>query len=299
MRRPLRLAAIILASLAGVLLLVIGGIYGMSGAQMRRTWPLPPTATFEVRSDSASVERGRHLVRAVLSCAECHGDDLGGERVDAGPIGVMSTPNLTSGDGGLAVEFTVSDWVRALRHGVRRDGTSLLVMPSETYTHLTDADIAAVIAYIRQVPPVDRHMPPTRLRLVGRALLAAGKLPLLVAPKTAADARRTPIAPGPTSEYGRYLADVSGCRGCHGLNLSGGFVAGPPGTPEASNLTPAGIGDWTEEDFFRAMRQGIRPDGSAIDEFMPWRYLGGMTDDELRAILLFLRTVPPMESGNR
>ncbi|HEX6309390.1 MAG TPA: c-type cytochrome [Longimicrobiales bacterium] len=299
MRRPLRVAAIILASLAGVLLLVVGGVYGMSGAQMRRTWPLPPPTVFDVPSDSVSIERGRHLVRAVLNCAECHGDDLGGEEVDAGPIGVMSTPNLTVGNGGLAAGFAVGDWVRALRYGVRRDGTSLLIMPSETYTYLTDADLAAVIAYLRHAPPVDRQLPPTRLRLLGRALLAAGRLPLLVAPKTATDVPRSPVPPGVTVEYGRYLANVSGCRGCHGLNLSGGFVAGPPGTPEASNLTPVGIESWTEEDFFRALRQGVRPDGSAIDEFMPWRYLAGMTDDELRAILMYLRTVPPLATGNR
>jgi hypothetical protein len=77
-------------------------------------------------------------------------------------------------------------------------------------------------------------------------------------------------------------------------------VAGPPGTPQAANLTPAGpIGAWSEEDFVRAMREGRRPDGSSLDVFMPWPLLGRMTDEELRALWLYLTGVPPRETGNR
>ena len=103
----------------------------------------------------------------------------------------------------------------------------------------------------------------------------------------------------PTAAYGRYIADVSGCHGCHGFGLSGGRVAGPPGIPPASNLTPAGIGGWSERDFVRAMPEGTRPSGSPIDDFMPWRVFGRMSDGELHAIWLYLRSVSPRAYGNK
>jgi mono/diheme cytochrome c family protein len=287
-------------ALTAVLLLAVGGIYGMSAAQMGRTYALPAPPSFIVPTDSAAIARGEHLVHAVVNCAECHGDDLGGKLImDAGPIGVAFGPNLTAGAGGIGADYSDADWVRAIRHGLRPDGRSMLIMPSETFTHLTDADLAAVIAYLRTLPPVDRTLPRTRLRILGRFMLATGRLPLLVAPKTLQLDEREIVQPAPTVAYGRYLADVSGCRGCHGLQLSGGRVAGPPGTPLAANLTPAGMIGWTEQDFFTALREGRRPDGTMIDEFMPWRYAGRMSDDELRAIWLYLRSVPPVEFGNR
>jgi mono/diheme cytochrome c family protein len=199
----------------------------------------------------------------------------------------------------VGATFTDAVWERAVRHGVRRDGTSLIAMPSEAFTTLSDADLAAIVAYARQAPPVDRVMPPTRFRALGRALLAAGKLPLLVAAKTPAVAHVAEVPAAPTAAYGRYLADLGGCRGCHGFGLSGGHVGGPPGTPHASNLTPAGIGTWSEADFVRAMRHGRRPNGAAIDPFMPWPVLGRMTDAELHAIWLYLRSAPPRATGNK
>jgi hypothetical protein len=76
-------------------------------------------------------------------------------------------------------------------------------------------------------------------------------------------------------------------------------VAGPPGLPPASNLTTAGIGNWTEADFVRALREGTRPDGTVINEFMPWKAFRGMTDAELHAIWLYLRSVPARAFGNK
>jgi hypothetical protein len=69
--------------------------------------------------------------------------------------------------------------------------------------------------------------------------------------------------------------------------------------PPASNLTPAGIGSWTEADLTRALRDGKRPDGSQLDEFMPWKVFRGMTDAEIRALWLYLTSVPPKAFGNK
>jgi mono/diheme cytochrome c family protein len=102
--------------------------------------------------------------------------------------------------------------------------------------------------------------------------------------------------PDSASGHGRYLADVSGC---HGPGLSGGQVAGPDNLPPAANLTPAGLGRWTQADFVRAIREGRRPDGSAVNEFMPWRAYGAMTDAELESLSLYLRSVPAKPSAGR
>jgi mono/diheme cytochrome c family protein len=111
-----------------------------------------------------------------------------------------------------------------------------------------------------------------------------------------------PAAPpaGPTAAYGRYLANVGGCTGCHGAGLSGGKI---PGTPAEfkppANITPAGIGHWTEADFVRALRTGVRPGGTNIDPEMPWRLTRLMTDEEIHALYEYLKTVPAKPYGNR
>jgi mono/diheme cytochrome c family protein len=285
---------------AGLAVVAATAIYVVSQRELRRTYPVA-VPQFELPSDSASLARGAHLALSIGTCVECHGEDLGGKvYADMGPVGVVAGPNLTRGRGGIGESLTVADWVRAIRFGVRRDSTSLIVMPSEVFAYLSDADLAALIAYARGVPPVDREVPATRFGPLGRALLAAGKLPVLVAPKTPRLTYDSAVAPGVSVEYGRYLASIGGCHGCHGFGLSGGRVAGPEDLPPASNLTTAGaIGSWTEADFVRAMRNGLRPDGSALNTFMPWPVLGRMTDDELRAIWLYLRSVPPRPFGNK
>jgi hypothetical protein len=301
MRRIVKGLGAALGVLAVVVVLLAGAVYALSERRLRRTYPVPPSPPVAALTDSAAMARGGHIARAVGSCMLCHGDDLGGLVFSADrALGVIAGPNLTRGRGGLGSTFTDADWVRAIRYGVRRDGTSLIVMPAEVFTHFTDADLGALIGYLKQLPPVDREVPRSGFGPVGRALLAAGKLSILVAPKTPRLASRPAVAPGPTRAYGRYLADVSGCHGCHGYGLSGGRVAGPPDTPLASNLTPAGgFAGWTEAEFVRAMRTGARPDGTTIDEFMPWRYFRYMTDDELLALWGYLRSVPPRPFGNK
>jgi len=274
-------------------------IWLASERKLRATYEVPPV-TLAITADAAAVARGEHIVTSVAGCTTCHGADLGGKVYgDMGWLGIIAGPNLTRGNGGVGRTLTERDWVRAIRFGVRRDGTSLIAMPSEVFTYLTDADLGAVIAFLRQAPPVDRTIPRTRFGFGGRALLALGRLNLLVAPKTARGVAVAAVEPGPTAAYGKYLADVAGCHGCHGYGLSGGRVAGPPSLPPASNLTPEGLGGWTEADFIAALRSGRRPDGRPIDEFMPWKAFRIMTDVELRALWRYLQSVPPKPFGNK
>jgi cytochrome c553 len=300
MRRLRKVILACLGLLAVLALLVFAAVYGLSGRRLGRVHPVPTEAVLPMPADSASVARGRHLATSVATCVLCHGEDFGGAvYADAGPLGIVVGSNLTRGRGGVGGVLTDADWERAIRHGVRRDGTSLIVMPSEVYVHLSDRDLAALVAYLKQVPPVDRELPPTRFRLLGRALLAAGRLPLLVAEKTPLAPHVAAVEPEATAAYGRYLADIGGCHGCHGYGLSGGRVAGPSDVPPASNLTPASLGHWTEADFVRALRAGERPGGAPIHDFMPWRVLGRMTDDELHALWQYIRAVPPKAFGNK
>jgi mono/diheme cytochrome c family protein len=251
------------------------------------------------RTDSASIARGEYLFQAI-TCSLCHGEDAGGAIYSQNRlVATMAGTNLTSGRGGVGAQRSDIDYVRAIRRGVRHDGTSLIVMPSEVFTHFADSDLGAILGYLRQLPPVDREVPASGFGPMGRALLAAGKMNILVAPKT--PPYEAPADPPPTGtiEYGHYLADVAGCHGCHGYGLSGGRVAGPPGLPPASNLTPTGMGQWTEADFIRAMREGKRPDGSTLDVFMPWTVFRKMTDADLQALWLYLRSVPAKEFGNK
>ena len=108
------------------------------------------------------------------------------------------------------------------------------------------------------------------------------------------DAPRPPApAPGVTAEYGRYLGRA--CNFCHGDNLSGEGVEAPT-TITTPNLTRGGrLGQWSEADFFNTMRTGVTPRGDKLNpEEMPWESIGRLTDDELKALWLYLTSVPPI-----
>src|SRR5512138_773206 len=144
-----RAAAVVL----GLALVGAGVVYGASERRLRTTYDTTVDAV-PVPTDQASVARGEHLVRAVLDCTLCHGDDLGGSVYSSSAaIGTVAGPNLTHGKGGLAADYGDLDYVRAIRRGVRRDGRSLIVMPSEVFTHVSQEDLGAVLAYLRQLPP--------------------------------------------------------------------------------------------------------------------------------------------------
>jgi len=189
--------------------------------------------------------------------------------------------------------------VRAIRHGVAPDGRPLMIMPSHDYTNFSDADLAAVIAYVKSVPPADNVVPDSRLAGVGRALLVAGALPLFSAERIDHTAPSpAPVSPGTTKEYGSYIARIA-CQGCHGPAYAGGPVSsGDPSWPPATNLTVSGpTKTWNEADFVRLMRTGRRPDSVPVNAAMPWKSAGRMTDDELHALWTYLRAIPGRATG--
>jgi len=301
MGRVFRWLGIVVAAVLALVLLAAAFVAVVSWRRISRVHTVNVVVPRSIPSDAAAIERGKHVATAMGSCTYCHGPDLGGQIMQQpGAFGTLAAPNLTRGAGGLGTTFTDTDWVRAIRHGIHRDGTSLLVMPSEAFVYMNEADLGDLIAYLKQLPAVDREVPPSRLGPLGRTLLVAGQVSLIT--------DRTPsmpfpaiVPPGPTLEYGRYLAGFTGCIGCHGPGLSGGHVEGPPGAPPAANLTPhsSGLENWTETDFDHALRRGVRKNGTPIDIFMPWPNFSGMTDVEVEALWLFVRSVPAKAFGNR
>lgn len=304
MRTWLTRIGIGVGALVGLLLAALGGVWAYGGRLDSRKVVVPATAKAWVPQAPASPElvaRGEHLVKAVGKCVDCHGDDLSGRKfIDDPGLGVIPASNLTRGKGGRLDRYDDVALERLLRHGVKSDGSPALIMPSEEYTNFSDEDLAAVIAYLRSLPPVDHELPRKQLRLVGRGLVTGGVV--RYAYDVIDHGRHAPatVPVAATAEYGKYLANVGGCTGCHGPGLSGGKIPGaPPGFKPAANITPTGIGHYTEADFFRALREGIRPGGVPIDSMMPFRLTKLMTDTEIKALYAYLRTVPPKEYGNR
>jgi mono/diheme cytochrome c family protein len=290
--------------IVGAVLIVavsVGAIFMISEARLNQTIAVP-MEPLRIPSDIVSVQRGQHLASAVAMCTDCHGSNLAGKVVvDDRALGRIVAPNLTRGRGGVGAALSDADLVRAIRHGVDPQGRPLLSMPSDDYNHFADADLAAIIAYVRSLPAIDMTRAPSELRPLGRAMFVFGQLPLQAALNIEHTAAR-PAAPAPavTPEYGKYLTDSAGCPTCHGPGLSGGAVPlASPDTVQASNLTSAALGTWAETDFLRVMRTGVRPDSHRLSTFMPWPYFAQMTDDELRAIWRFLQAIPPRQTGTR
>lgn len=290
-----------LLALVVVILLLVGCVWARSSYLLRRTWHVDEAA-LALPTAALSVDNGRHLA-ITRGCTDCHGKDMGGHVVmSAPPVGQMAAPNLTRGNGGVVSGFTIADWERAIRHGLRPDGRGLLFMPSDESNGLTDDDTADLIAWLRQLPPVDRATEPTFVGPVGRVLFVLGKLPLIAADRIDQRAAHVGhVTPTANASYGSYLAQ--GCTGCHGRHLSGGAIPGmPPQAPKAANLTPdpmSGLGHWNKVDFYRALREGRRPDGTALNPLMPWQSIRLSSDMEVDALWAYLRSVPSRPAGQR
>jgi mono/diheme cytochrome c family protein len=294
MKKWLGWLGLVVTGVIGLILVASAAVYGFSEARYRKHYAVTP-ASLAIPTDSASIARGDHIVHSLGGCIDCHGEKLEGKKmVDDPAFGRLFALNLTRGKGGVASALTDADFVRAIRHGVGPNGRPLKVMPSRDYDNFSDADLAAVIAYLRTIPPVDNEIPSPSLGPLARALMVAGKLPILDAEKI--DHGRPHLAsvtPEVTAGYGAYLATI-GCKGCHGPALAGGPIAGgPPDMPPAANLTPNGnLKTWSVDDFRNTIRTGKRPNGIPLNDAMPWKVFRNLTDEELGAIYLYLKTLP-------
>lgn len=259
-------------------------------------------AAIPVPTDAASIERGRYLYMS-RGCTECHGvDGAGKDVVNDGKGMHVHAPNISPGPGNVVANYSVTDWVRTLRHGVKPDGRPAVVMPSEDYARLTDADLGAMVAYLRQMPPAAGTAAVLELPPLVKTLYAAGVMHDAAEIIDHTLPPSTPVPEAATPEHGAYV--INSCIGCHGAKLSGGKIPGaPPEWPAAANLTP---GDGTAmthyptaEAFAEMLKTGKRPDGSEVSKVMPFLALKEMNDTDVRAMYLHLKTLAPVAAGNR
>ncbi|MCA8909834.1 MAG: cytochrome c [Rhodospirillaceae bacterium] len=111
---------------------------------------------------------------------------------------------------------------------------------------------------------------------------------------------------------GAYLVSIMDCTGCHTGRMADGapdpnqYLTGATigfempdlGIFWPPNLTsdPTGIGDWSDEEVATAIRTGERPDGRILAPIMPWMSYASLTDDDVAALVAYLRTLPPTEN---
>src|SRR5574340_478439 len=327
MSRAWKWVGSILGGLLALVLALLSWSYFSSEARLDRVY-LIPDEPLEIPTDEASIARGRHIFQ-FRGCQACHSPwgntdlpeaqglaahmDLPSQQIpqmegnvylEDPALGQVNASNLTSGQGGVAPQYDDSSWGKAIRHGVRPDGTPLLFMPSTEFYFLSDEDLGAVIAFIEQAPPADHVLPASSLSFTGRMVMTLVKDVTFIPAELIPHEAPRPAAPEPgiTAAYGEYL--TGSCKVCHGLSMSGGRIPGFPSTwPASLNLTfgpGSTLPNWSEQGFMQTLRTGATPEGRQLKgEYMPWKSYRYMDDLELRAVWVYLQSLPPIEYGNR
>jgi mono/diheme cytochrome c family protein len=297
----------VLLGLGAVLALVLLGggafAYSLSSAyteSMNQVYDVPLRDV--VRStDPAVLARGEHLSKSLGGCsvAECHAADLAGGKVMVmGPLGTLTAPNITGA--GMGAVYSDGELARLIQHGIKKDGRSVTFMPMQEHGWLPDADVDAIISYVRSLPSVSKPNGPMELGLLGKILDRKDAIVLDVARRIDHENKPTPPAPEPTAAYGKFIART--CSGCHGEKLSGGPIPGAPADlPIPSNITPdaTGLAGWSYEDFAKLLDTGVRKNGQKLNPFMPLEMLTAMDEIERKALWAYLQSVPAVAFGNR
>jgi mono/diheme cytochrome c family protein len=313
MKKLLRRAGL---GLASVILLVLVGIavrfYGL--APVARAAPVVTAP-----SSPEAALRGKYLAEHVALCRSCHspsdsrapgqpvvpGREYSGrdfvEIHDAGFPGRIRAPNLTSDPETGIGRYSDGELLRAMREGIGHDGRALFMMPWQRFAEaLSDEDALAIIAFLRTLPPIVNNPGRTELDFPLSMLVRAEPHPLAKSP---------PSMPTDPLDRGRRLIALGNCESCHSTHdamhnpVPGHYLAGGdrfplPGiiTAYAPNLTSdrgTGLGAYSDDDIRRVLSEGKNKAGRSL-HFMPFTELRGMTDEDQRALVLALRSVPPV-----
>ena len=288
LKNILKWAGIALGSLALLLAGFYAFVYVKTEASINKVYDVK-LQTLTIPDDSVSYTAGRHVAE-IRGCIGCHGADLATGEVFAdekSPIGILQASNITSGKGGI--QYADQDWIRALRHGVGKDGKPLWFMPSHEICGLSNQDIANLIGYVKKQPPVDKPTPPKSLKPLGRVLTFMGEFPLLSAEKIDHNAVYIDeIKPVVNADYGQYLAIT--CTGCHMATYKGGPSHSPEQPPIPDISSTGKLGRWTQEGFVNLFHTGKTPEGRVLSKYMPVKAFT-YSDDELKAIYQYLHGV--------
>lgn len=279
--RGVFVAVIIAGGLVGI---GCAGIYVGSEWQLRATPDTPPF-THGVPSDSGSIARGRHIART-RGCFGCHGQQLEGRVFTEEWVWVdrAVAPNLAS----HARKYSPSVVERAIRRGVGHDGRALWSMPSYNWVHLSDSDVAALIAFLRFAPTVEQDLPRGRLGWRARRLIATGEEGHMA--DWAAEVPPLLLTSGddPVLVRGEYLA-MTTCNECHGLDLRGTNVE-----PDIAPPDLAVVAAYSWEEFDRLMETGLPRDGRetlGLMTLVAQDRFSHFTPEEREDLYAFLRTL--------
>lgn len=301
MKSVFKWLGIILGGFIGLVVITGLLLYSLGQSRLTKTYQVEPKQV-HFPNDAEDLKEGKRIFQ-YRGCEACHGEDLEGlVYLDNPAIGQVITPNLTSGQGGIAEQRSDIDLVRAVRHGLGPDGTPLLFMPSTEFYFLSDQDLGRVLAYIRSKPPVDNQPDPSQLSTTGFMAMNLTREITFLPAELIPHENDPPLAPGPglSTEYGEYLA--LSCPVCHGLTFSGGEIPGfPPEWPATGNLTPGKGGrlpNWGAEGFIEIIRNGEKHGRSIHPDYMPWTSYRHMSDLELRAVYAFLMSLEPKDFDN-
>jgi len=258
-----------------------------------------PLVEIPRRDDAAALERGKHLAESLGECVVCHGKGLAGGRVEPmGPLGHVVIPNASPG--GRIKDYSDAELSRLIRHGVKRDGTTVRLMPANVNSWWPDEDVAALIAWMRSLPTLSGDPGVFEVTAMGKLLDRFDSIPIDVARRIDHGSVGQSPAPAANATYGAYVA--TSCRGCHAPTLAGGPIPGaPPGLAVPLNLTPheTGLKGWTLDDFKAVIHSGKRKNGKPLDPFMPVDALRNLNEVEITALWAYLQSAPPRPFGER
>lgn len=262
-------------------------------------------------SAQSPLERGRYLVEVLGACGNCHTPkgpegDLPGKHLAGGfqlddTFGTWITPNITPDPETGIGRWTDAEIIRAIRDGKRPDGQTLgPPMPFDLYRRLADSDVKPMVAYLRTIAPVRQAVPRSQYKI---PLPPAYRPPVGSVPDPP---RQDPV------KYGEYLAGpVAHCMECHTPFLpegrpdtsrhgAGGFqFVGPWGVSYSANLTPdpeTGLGTWKDGEIIAALYGARRSGGRVLPPMPTQHYSQGIAERDLRAIIAYLRSLPPIRN---
>jgi mono/diheme cytochrome c family protein len=281
-KRVLRWLGFGLGGVIVLLLLATLVVYGLSARILNHTWDVPLTQ-INVPSGPTAVAEGARLA-TIRGCDGCHGPQLAGEKfLDEPMLGRIPAPNLSQ----LVAVYSDAELERLIRHGVRKDGRGVAIMPSSMFARLSDADVGSIIAFLRSVPRVDHELGVRVIGPMGRLGLVTRQFHLESAVIDHAAPHAATAPTGDRLAYGRYLA-LTSCTECHGPDLKG---AGPGGGPAGPNLAMASA--YSDSAFLAFFRTGNALGNRRVG-FMSEvaeRRFSHLTDDEVGALLAYLKTL--------